>query len=382
MSNKLLKMMTGLTAIVAATVTPLAAHADIKIGAIVASSGGASFLGDPEAKTLKMYVDSINANGGVNGEKIDLILYDDAADPNKARTFATRLIEEDEVVAAIGTSTTGSTMAIIPLFQDAQIPLISLAGGDPITDPVKKWVFAMPHSAKMACGKIFEDIKARGLSKIAMISGTGGFGKSMQAKCKEIAPGMGIEILADETYGPKDQDMTPQLTNIKNTAGVQAVVNPGFGQGPAIVTRNFKQLGISVPLYQSHGVASKSFIQLAGDAAEGIRLPAANLLVVDKLPADDPQLPVVKSYRDTYEKATGEPVSTFGGYAYDALQILVAAMKKAGTDSAGIRDAIEQTKGYMGTSGVVNMTPENHIGLDLSAFKMVEIKDGDWSLVK
>ena len=370
-------------AFAAAALTATAALAEIKIGSTLAITGPASFLGDPEAKTLEMLVAELNAAGGVNGEQIVLMQYDDGADPNKAQTFATRMVEEDEVVVVIAGSTTGATMAMVPVFEDAEIPFISLAGAVVIIDPVKKWVFKTPHTDKMACEKIFTDMQGRGISKVGMISGTGGFGKSMRAQCQAVAGDYGVEIVADETYGPKDSDMTPQLTNIKNAEGLQAVVNPGFGQGPAIVTRNFKQLGIEVPLYQSHGVASKKFIELAGDAAEGVRLPASALLVADKLPDDDPQKPVVLGYKTAYEAATGQPVSTFGGHAYDAFKMLVAAIERAGSsDPAAIRDEIEKTAGFMGTAGEVNMSPDDHLGLDLTAFRMLEIKGGDWTLVE
>src|SRR6202041_373072 len=165
---------------------------------------------------------------------------------------------------------------------------------------------------KMACEKIFENLKLRSFTKIAMISGTDGFGTSMRTQCLKVAGNYGVQIIADETYGPRDTDMTAQLTKIKNTAGVQAVVNPGFGQGPAIVTRNYAQLGMTAtPLYQSHGVASKSFIELAGPAAEGVRLPSPALLVGEKLPDSDPQKKVVVDYKKAYEDGAKQPVSTF-----------------------------------------------------------------------
>ncbi|MCY1706282.1 ABC transporter substrate-binding protein [Pannonibacter sp. SL95] len=376
-----LKQATAALALIGLASSP--ALADIKIGASLSQTGPASFLGDPEAKTLKMLVDEINAKGGIKGEKIELVMYDDAGDANNARTFATRLIEDDEVVAVIGGTTTGTTMSMIPVMEEAEVPFISLAGAVVIIDPVKKWVFKTPHTDKMACAKIFGDLKARGLTKIGLISGTGGFEMSMREQCLKLAPEFGMEIVADESYGPKDADMTPQLTKIAGVAGLQAVVNPGFGQGPAIVTRNFRQLNIQVPLYQSHGVASKSFIELAGAAAEGVRLPAAALLVADKLPDNDPQKPVVVGYRDAYQKATGAQVSTFGGHAYDAFMILTEAIERAGSaEPAAIRDEIEKTKGYVGTGGIVNMTADDHMGLDLSAFRMLEIKDGDWTIVE
>ena len=373
------KLMAAAALLMAST----AAHAEVKIGAVLAVTGPASFLGDPEKKTLEMYVDDINAHGGVNGQKIKLIIYDSGGNPNKSKTFATRLIEEDKVDAVIGDSTTGATLAIMPAFEEAGVPLISLAGAVQVIKPVRKWVFKTPHTDTMACEKIFEDLKKRKLTNIAMISGTGGFGKSMSAQCHKVAPQYGIKIIHDETYGPRDNDMTPQLTNIKNTKGVQAVVNPGFGQGPAIVVRNYRQLGIKVPLYESHGVASKQFIKLAGDAANGVRLPAAALLVADKLPDSDMQKKVVVGYKGAYEKKTGQQVSTFGGHAYDGLMILVGAMKRAGSaDKAKVRDEIEKTKGFVGTGGVVNMSPKDHLGLNLSAFRMLEIKNGDWALAK
>ncbi len=358
------------------------ASAQIKIGSVLSVTGPASFLGDPEKKTLEMYVEEINAKGGVNGQKLQLIVYDDAANPTNARTFATRLVEQDKVVAMVGGSTTGATLAMIPVFEDAKIPFISLAGAIQIIEPVHKWVFKTPHTDKMACEKIFADLKTRNLTTIALISGTDAFGKSMRDQCVAVAPKAGIKIAHEESYGPRDSDMTPQLTNIRNTAGVQAVVNPGFGQGPAIVTRNYRQLGIKQPLYQSHGVASKQFIELAGPAAEGVRLPAAALLIADKLASSDKQKPIVVNYSKKYQEKTGQAVSTFGGHAYDGLMILVEAMQRAkSADPAKVRDEIEKTKGYIGTGGIVNMSPTDHMGLDLSAFHMLEIKGGDWTLV-
>jgi branched-chain amino acid transport system substrate-binding protein len=359
------------------------AQEPIKIGAFLAITGPAAFLGDPENKTLELYVEKINAAGGVLGRKLQLVSYDSAGDPEKARTFAKRLIEQDKVDVIVGGTTTGETMAVVPLVDAAQISFISLAGAVVIIEPVKKWVFKTPHTDRMACEKVFIDMQSRKLAKVALITGPGGFDKSMRAECLKVATQHHIDVIADETYGAGDTDMTAQLTKIKNTAGVQAVLNPGFGQGPAIVTKNYRQIGISVPLYQSHGVASKEFIKLAGAAAEGVRLPAAALLVADDLPASDPQRPVVVSYKHEYESRFKSEVSTFGGHAYDGLMLAVEAMKKAGsTDKAKVRDALEGIRGYMGTAGVVNMSATDHMGLDLTAFRILEVKGGNWTLVK
>lgn len=377
-----MKMMTGtaLATLMAFGAFGGAAQAEIRLGASVSATGPAAFLGDPEAKTIEMMVEQINAAGGVNGEEIALTLYDDGGDPNKARTFATRLVEDDEVVAIIGGSTTGTTMSILDVAQDEGIPFISLAGAISIVDPVREYVFKTPHTDRMACEKIFTDMQAQGIAKIGMISGTDGFGASMQAQCKEVAGNHGIEILADETYGPQDADMTPQLTRIRNTDGVQAVLNPGFGQGPAIVTRNVAQLGFTIPLYQSHGVASDAFIELAGaEAANGVRLPGTALLIGSQLAEDDPQYKVVTDYTAAYTAKYNQQPSTFAGYAHDAVALLVDALTRAGSAEPGaIRDALEATSGFVGTTGTYTFTPEDHLGLDLSAFRMLKIKDGGW----
>jgi branched-chain amino acid transport system substrate-binding protein len=359
------------------------AQEPIRVGSFLSVTGPAAFLGDPEQKTLELYVEKLNAAGGVLGRKLQLIAYDSAGDAEKARAFAKRLIEQDKVDLIVGGSTTGETMAVAPLVEQAQIPFISLAGAVVIVEPVKKWVFKTPHSDRQACERIFVDMKARGLTKLALITGPGGFDKSMRGQCMAVAKNHGIEILADESYGAGDTDMTAQLTKIKNTQGVQAVLNCGFGQGPAIVTKNYRQLTIGHPLYQSHGVASKGFIQLAGGAADGVRLPAAALLVAETLPDSDPQKKVVLGYKREYESRFKSDVSTFGGHAYDGLMIAVEALKKAGsTDKAKVRDAIESVRGLMGTAGTFNYSASDHVGLDVSGFRMLEIRKGDWTLAR
>lgn len=357
-----------------------AADAQIRIGASVSETGPASFLGDPAAKTLRMLVDEINEAGGILGEEVELVMYDDQGDASRARTFATRLVEDDGVIAVVGGSTTGTSMAMIPVLEEEQIPFISLAGGIDIIDPTKPFAFKTPHTDRMACEKIFEDMQERGLTRVGMISGTGGFGASMRNQCMDVAGDYDIEIIADESYGPGDADMTPQLTNIRGSDGLDAVLNPGFGQGPAIVTRNYAQLGIDVPLYQSHGVASNAFIDLAGpDAAEGVRLPGTALLIADLLEEGDPQRRVVHDYVAAYEARFNDTPSTFAGYAHDAMRILVDAIERAGTtDGVAVRDAIRETADFAGTTGIVTMGEDDHLGLDLSAFRMLEIRDGGW----
>ncbi|HXY05842.1 MAG TPA: ABC transporter substrate-binding protein [Burkholderiaceae bacterium] len=354
----------------------------IKIGSVLSVTGPAAFLGDPELKTLQLYVESINKSGGVIGRPLQLVSYDDGSDATKANGFAKRLIDDDMVDVLIGGTTTGATMSMVPLVEKSGIPFVSLAGAVVIIEPVKKWVFKTPHTDRMAAEKVFLDMKKRGITNVALLSETSGFGQSGRKETQALAAKMGMNLVADETYGPKDTDMSPQLTKIKNTPGVQALFVFGLGQGPAIVNRDIRQVGLSVPVYHAHGVASEEFIKLSGPSAEGVRLPAAALLIADKLPASDPQKPVATAYRKAYHDRYNEDVSTFGGHAYDGLMLVVDAIKRAGsTDKAKVRAALEQTKGFIGTGGVVNMSESDHLGLDLTSFRMLEVKNGDWFLV-
>lgn len=356
----------------------------IKIGALVAATGPASFLGDPELKTLELYVEKINAAGGVLGKNLELVAYDTGANPKKATTFVKRLINQDEVVAIIGGSASGETMAILPFVKKAKIPLVSMAGSIKIVKPVKKYVFKTPATDRMACQKIFEYLKGKSLTNVALISGNGGFGKSMRGQCKDVASDYSINIVADETYGPKDTDMTAQLTKIKSDSSIQAVVNPGFGQGPAIVTKNFKQLGMTQTLVQSHGVASKKFIELTGEASEGVIVASPPVVIASLLENDNPIKKVALDYIKSYEGKYNAPVSTFGGYAYDALNLVVNAIETGkSAEPKAIRDALEMTTNYVGLNGMFNITKKDHLGLDLdSGIKMLVIKNKEWAIAK
>ena len=355
----------------------------VKIGSFLAVTGGASFLGDPEKKTLEMYVEQINKDGGVLGKQVELIVYDSGTQPKDAVTFVKRLIEQDRVDVIVGGTTTGETMAVIKEVEDAGIPFISLAGAGDIIDPVKKWVFKTPHTDGLAVDKIFLDMKENGLTKVGVLSGSGGFDQSCHGNAVKLAPKHGVEIVADESHGKGDTDMTPQLTKIKNTAGVQAFLYCGFGAPTSIVAKNYKQIGMTIPHYQTHGSASMKFIEGADGAAEGVRLPAAALLVVDQLPDTHPQKKVASDYKNAYETRYKDAISTFGGHAYDGLFLAVEAIKRAGsTDKEKVRGEIESTKNFIGADGIFNMSPTDHMGLDTESFVMVEVSNGNWKLLK
>lgn len=354
----------------------------IRIGGLFAVTGPASFLGEPERNTLQMMAKQINARGGIKGSPIELFIYDTMGDATKAVQLATKLIKNDRVVAIIGPSTTGESLAVIPVVEREKIPLVSCAAGIKITDPAKRWVFKTPANDHVAAEKIFNYTLKRKQRSIALLTVSDSFGASGREQLKAMAAKKGISIVADEVFSPKDTDMTPQLTKIR-AAKPSAIVCWGTNPGPAVVTRNVKQLGITIPLYQSHGVASKKYIELAGaDAAEGVTLPAGKLAVYDILPKNDPQSKVLREYDRLYRQSFGVEASTFGGYAYDGLMLVVEAAKKFGTSPEGIRNGLEQTRRFVGISGVFTLSPTDHNGLDLSAFEMVRVTKGDWALAK
>ncbi|MBJ6750217.1 ABC transporter substrate-binding protein [Geomonas anaerohicana] len=353
----------------------------IKIGALFAVTGPASFLGEPERNTAQMVVDEINKAGGVKGRKLELITYDTGGDATKAVQLANKLVKNDQVVAIIGPSTTGDSMAIIPIVEKAQVPLISCAAGSKITEPVKKWVFKTAQNDGLAVAKIYEQLKKEKKTKVAILTVSDGFGASGREQLKAQAAHYGIQILSDDTYGPKDTDMTAQLAKIRGSQA-QALICWGTNPGPAVIARNAKQLGLSIPVYMSHGVSSKKFIELAGDAAEGIRLPSGKVLVADLLPKNDKQraslLAFIKDYQNHF-KAEGDH---FGGHAWDAVMLLKGAIERGGDTPAGIRNALEATRNFPGIGGVFSYSAKDHAGLTKDAFTLVEVRKKDWVLVK
>lgn len=357
------------------------AAAPIKIGALFAVTGPAAFLGEPERNSAKMVIDEINKAGGVKGRKLELVAYDTAGDATKAVQLATKLIKDDKVVAIIGPSTTGETMAVIPVAEKEQIPLISCSAGSKITDPVKKWVFKTAQNDALAVGRIFEYLQKTKQTNVSLLTVSDGFGASGREQLKSQAARYGISIVSDDTYGPKDTDMTAQLTKIRGSHA-QAIICWGTNPGPAVIAKNARQLGIKTPLFMSHGVSSKKFIELAGEAAEGIKLPSGKVVVADMLSGSDKQkkslMAFVKDYQNHY-KAEGDH---FGGHAWDAVMLIRNAVENGAYTAAAIRDQLERAKGFAGIGGTFNYSPQDHAGLGKDAFVLVEVKNRDWVIVK
>ena len=360
--------------------TALAADT-IKVGAILAVTGPASFLGAPEAKTLEMLTEELNAKGGVGGRKIQLIVKDSGASPEKAISFAKQLIEEEKVFAIIGPSTSGETMAIKNLAEESKTLLLSCAAAEVIVNPLAKYVFKVAPRDSYAAEKIYHQMKKMGIAKIGVLSSNTGFGKAGKEQLEKYAPVHGITIALSEVYDKAATDLTAEVTKLKG-AGVQAIVNWSIEPAQAIVIKNARQIGLTVPIFQSHGFANIQYARAAGVSAEGVIFPASRIIVANLLSDKHPQKAVVLSYKNAYESKFKEDVSTFGGHGYDALMILVKAIQSAGADREKVRTTIENLKGFVGTAGVFNLSPTDHNGLDIDAFAMLTVKNGRFALLE
>ncbi len=378
---RLMKFLTLSFFLSALSLTQAFAGDTLKVGAILSVTGPASNLGAPEARTLAMLVEDINAKGGIIGKKVELVVKDSGGNPEKAVSFAKQLIEEEKVFAIIGPSTSGETMAIKNIAEEGKTILLSCAAAEVIVNPVGKYVFKVAPKDSFAVVKIFDEMKKRGISKVGVLSSNTGFGKAGKEQLEKLAPEHGIQIVISEVYDKSATDLTAEVTKLK-AKGIQAIVNWSIEPAQSIVIKNARQIGMTVPIFQSHGFANIQYAKAAGTAAEGVIFPASRIVVSDALPDKNPQKPVIMAYQKAYEAKYHEDVSTFGGHSYDAMMILARAIREAGPDSEKVRSTIENMKNFIGTAGVFNFSPADHNGLDINAFAMLTVKDGKFALLE
>lgn len=362
--------------------SPVLLAKEYKVGCVFSITGKASWLGEPERNTAEMIAKEINDAGGINGHELKLYIEDTQGDNTRAVNAVKKLIKKEKVCAIIGPSRSGTSLAVIPIVQASKIPLLSCAGAEKIVTPVseKKWIFKTPQKDSDCVKRIYDHLTEKGIKDIGIISGTTGFGAAGRQQLIAIAKEYNMNIVADETYSPTDTDMTAQLVKIKK-AGAKAVVNWSIVPAQAIVPKNMRQLKMDIPLYQSHGFGNHKYAKAAGAAGNGIIFPGGRLLAVDTLEDSHPQKSVLKNYKEKYESTFNDKVSTFGGHAYDSLWLVVNALKAVGDDPAKIRDYIE-TSSFVGTGGMFKFTPEDHNGLDKTAFELITIKDGEFVVLK
>jgi branched-chain amino acid transport system substrate-binding protein len=356
----------------------------IKIGGLLETSGPIASLGQPGLEGAMLAVEQINKAGGINGRPIELVNVNTESDNTKAVTAVKRLIGQGDISAIVGPMNSGSSFAIIDTVQRASIPMISNGGSRNIVLPAdeKKWVFLAPLTDVLVQSVMMEDMKKRGITKIALLNADSPFGTSGREQLEKNAAAFGVTIVSQQAFGNADQDVTPQLTKIRGT-DAQAVVVWATGPGQAIAVKNARQLGIDLPLYLSHAANDFNFIRLAGPAADGIFIPSSKIYVTESLPDSDPQKKVIETFVKDYESKYGKLPATFAGNAYDAVMMLADAIKKAGpTDRPAIRDAIEGLKDHVGVTAVYTYGSGDHFGAKADSVVMLTVKDGKFTLAK
>lgn len=352
-----------------------------KIGVILSATGPAAPLGEPEKNTMLLEVDKINKAGGVDGHPLDVIIEDDQSDLAKAADAATKLIEQDNVLAIIGASNTPNTLAIMEKTRKAEIPQMAMAAGIPITSPINEWVFRTPPSNAVAVAKVLEYLtNVLKVKKIAILHDSNAFGTSGANEINSKGPGKGLTVVMTEKYNTADADLTAQLTKIKDT-DAEALVVWGTNPGPAVAAKNMKQLGMTIPYVGSHGIANKKFIELAGDAANGVVFPAGKILIPESI-ENSAQKKVTDTLIEEYSAKYGKNPDTFAGHAWDGLYMVVKALKKAGADKAKLRDEIEKIENFAGIGGIFTYSPTNHDGLTTKDMIMIRIENGEWTQVE
>lgn len=372
-------------------VSPLAAGAqEYRIGFVSAITGPASSLGVPERDVAVMIQKELEAKGGITGPDgkkypVKIFIHDDESKADTTVRLVKKLIAEDKVHVVIASSQSPTSLAVVPVVTEAKMPLISMASSHAIVTPVKErfWVFKTPQSNIHVSTHQVKYLKAKGYKKIASLYVNDAFGEDSRRGLVTMIKDSGIEVVYEDKFEQADKDMTPQLTKVK-ASGAQALIVHAIPPSASIITKQFRDLGLTIPLIHNHGVGNQPFIDLAGGAADGVIFPIGKMLVAEGLPDADPQKKVLLDFVAWYEKGTGKKRSTFAGHAWDALQMSFMAFAKVSPGApldqarARIRDELEKVKNFAGTGGIFNMSPEDHVGLDERSMLLVRIEGGTW----
>lgn len=351
----------------------------IKIGAVLDITGAGASLGVPERQTLEMLADQVNADGGIDGREVELIIEDNQSLEDAAAKAATKLITEDEVDILLGASRTGPSLAMRPIAESNQLPMISLAANAAIVDG-SEWVFKTAQNDRVVLENIVDLAVEEGWKELGLIRDASAFGEGIQETLTELGADEGIEVTVTEDFAPDASDFTAQMLSVRR-AGTDANLIWGIPPAVALAQKAYRQLGIKAPVIQSHGIGNQVFLDTAGPAADGLLAPLGRLLVADQLPGDDPQKEVITQFMADYEAEYGEKPSTFAGHAYDGFMIAVQALEEVGTDPDALRDHIENLEEFVGISGVFHFSAEDHSGLDKTALAIVTVENGEWQLV-
>ena len=361
------------------------ALADINVGVTLSATGPAASLGIPEKNTIALLPQTIG------GQKVHYIVLDDGSDTTKAVSNTRKLITEDKVDIVLGSTVTPNSLAMIDVVSEAQVPMISMAASAKIVDPVdakRRWVFKTPQNDFQMSLAIASHMRDHGVKTVGYIGFADAYGEGCYNEFSMAAALKGITVVANERFARNDSSVTAQVLKLQ-AARPDAILIGGSGTPAALPQITLKERGYAGLIYQTHGVANADFLRVGGKNVEGTYLPAGPVLVARQLPVGNAVRTSAIEYVTKYEAAYGkDSVSTFGGHAWDAGQLMAAAvpvaLKKAqpGTPEfrAALRDALESVKNVAGAHGIYNMSPTDHLGLDQRARVMVKIENGAWKV--
>ena len=362
-----------------------------KIGFLAAITGGAAFLGEPERDSAVMLQKQIDAQGGIVGpdgvvHPVKILIHDTEGSGEVAITVAKKLIDDEKVVAIVGTTRSPVSMALFPVTQEAEVTMLSMASSSEIVEPVaeRKWVFKTAQSNKHTAPWQVRYVKAKGLMKVASLYVNDAYGEDGARAIRDATKAEGVEIILEETFDSADTDMTGQLTKLR-ASGAQALLVTAIPPTASILTKQFREMGLTIPIIHNHGIGMKPFISLCGEeVAEGVVFPMGKMVAASSLDDSDAQKKVLEDFIRDYEESSDNPASTFAGHAWDAIQLALKGLEQlpAGLSleeqRSQLRDEIEKIKGFAGTGGMFNLSAADHVGLSPDDVVMVRIVDGDW----
>ena len=381
------------SALFLSTTASEAKQAPYVIGIAIDLSGRAAGLGIPEKRVYQMKADEFNQAGGVNGRELKLIILDNETKPAKAVLNTKKLIEVDKVIAILGYSTSGSTLASVETVMAGETVLFSNAASEKIWKPTKKWVFNVVPRQKDACTPLLvDDLLKRGCKKIAYIYIDTAYGQTGKETFAWVCEKKGIKPATIEKYRPGTTDVSPEITHIKSS-GADGLIICGYMGDTAMVLKSARDLGIKFPIVSEYAVVGPEFIKLAGKYGEGVVSTSLKALVAHDLSDDDIQKVIAVELYEKYKKKYGT-FSLYGGHAWDALTLIKKALENVDPNldpnkdedlkkiRAQLRDNIENLKNVVGQNGVFNYSPDNHNGLPYGCYVPVVISNGKWRLVK
>ncbi|MEP6738855.1 MAG: ABC transporter substrate-binding protein [Caldimonas sp.] len=363
----------------------LPAAAQVKIGVTLSTTGPAVSLGIPEKNTIALLPKTLA------GKSIEYIVLDDASDSSAAVVNTRKLISENKVDVIIGSTTTPNTLAMIDIVAENETPIISLASSARIIEPMsakKAWIFKTPQTDTMMVLAILEHAAKRGIKTMGYIGFNDALGEAFYAEFEKFAEARKIRIVASERFAPRDTSVTGQVIKLLS-ANPDMVVIGASGTPAVLPAKVLVERGYKGSVYFNHGVANNDFLRVGGKDIEGMYVPTSPVVVANALPADNPAKAAAVDYKDRYEAVNGAgSVSAFGAYTWDAwlelAQAIPIALKKAqpGTREfrAALRDALEGIHNLRVSNGVVNMSKNDHLGLDQRARVVVKVVDNKWKL--